>query len=61
MKAALIITALLALSACDAFDQFADAKEIASRDLKDPASVQFRGLELFTQSVQKYLENMRMQ
>lgn len=45
MKAALIITALLALSACDAFDQFADAKEIAARDLKDPDSVQFRGLE----------------
>lgn len=40
----LILLAVVMLGGCGALDQFADAKEIAAADLKDPASAQFRDM-----------------
>ncbi len=44
MRVALSLAGLLMLTACGAFDQFAEAKEVAAQNMKDPASVQFRNL-----------------
>lgn len=39
-----LIVSFMALASCQQFDEFAEAKEKVSEDLKDPSSSQFRNL-----------------